>query len=417
LNKLTVIRSLQAALIAGSSLGCIDAVQAGSAAFDSSLGHRATDARSSIVSGGDALFANGFEGVNLIVPSAAVSINTNFQVSWNSIGTTSCDMSGGSSTGWAGAGRATSGTLNLTAPSNAATVAFNISCATVGVPVTDSQNIVFQIPPPASIAINDIAVTEGNSGTSSAVLTVTLTGTVQGGFTVPVSSVNVTATAGSDYIAIAGGTVLSFTGAAGQTRMITVPVIGDTLAESDETFQVLLGTPSAPSVSVVDGTGLVTIVNDDVETCTPTYPNATISLWDTTFNTWPSYGVRRTLIVPANGYRAFEFTATNNGPGPFFGSIALSDYPNDGDGIAVLSISREAGCFNQALLGANCLITPQRFAIIGWINGSSNSSCALTVGQVYFLNFTYGSSTVGPGPHCPAGSGNCGADVTSLIQD
>ena len=150
--------------------------------------------------------------------------------------------------------------------------------------------------------------------------------------------------------------------------------------------------------------------------CTAIYPNGTSSQWDTSFNTWPAYGVRRRITVPANGYRAYQFTPTTN-PNQSFGSISLTDYPQDGDGHAVLSISRVAGCFNQADLGANCLTAPNRFATIGWQVGASAFSCALIAGQTYYFNFTYGSGTSGPGPFCPAGSGNCGADVTSLIQD
>lgn len=115
----------------------------------------------------------------------------------------------------------------------------------------------------ASIAINDVALTEGNSGSSNASFTVTLTGAVQGGFTLPVSSSNGTATAGSDYTAIAGGTSVSFTGTPGETRTVTVAVNGDTVVEANETFNVVLGTPSNAAVGVSDNTGVGTINNDD----------------------------------------------------------------------------------------------------------------------------------------------------------
>lgn len=115
----------------------------------------------------------------------------------------------------------------------------------------------------ASIAINDVAITEGNSGSSNANFTVTLTGAVQGGFTLPVSSSNGTATAGFDYSAIAGGTNLSFSGTAGETRTVSVAVNGDNVVEANETFNVLLGTPSNAQIGVSDNSGLGTINNDD----------------------------------------------------------------------------------------------------------------------------------------------------------
>ncbi len=118
----------------------------------------------------------------------------------------------------------------------------------------------------ASVAIGDVSVTEGTGGSNNAVFTVTLTGEVQGGFTLPVSSVNGSATAGSDYTAIAGGTALSFTGASGQTRTVNVPIATDSIVEINETFEVLLGAPSVANVSVSDGTGVGTINNDDTAT-------------------------------------------------------------------------------------------------------------------------------------------------------
>ena len=115
----------------------------------------------------------------------------------------------------------------------------------------------------ASLTINDVALSEGNSGSANATFTVTLNSAVQGGFTVPVSSSNGSATAGSDYTAIPGGSTLSFTGTAGETRTISVPVLGDTVLEPNETFNVTLGTPSNAAVTLADATGVGTINNDD----------------------------------------------------------------------------------------------------------------------------------------------------------
>ncbi len=121
----------------------------------------------------------------------------------------------------------------------------------------------------ASIAINDVSLSEGNGGTQTATFTATLTGAVQGGFTVPVSSADLTATSSgpnADYQAIAGGTTLSFSGTAGETRTVSVSILGDTIVEADETFNVLLGVPSNAAVSRSDGTGIGTITNNDTAT-------------------------------------------------------------------------------------------------------------------------------------------------------
>ena len=83
-----------------------------------------------------------------------------------------------------------------------------------------------------------IAYNEGNAGSTSYTFTATLNKAVQGGFTVAYTN-NGTATAPSDY-AGNGGT-LTFTGSAGETQTITVPVNGDTAIDPDETFTVALG--------------------------------------------------------------------------------------------------------------------------------------------------------------------------------
>jgi uncharacterized repeat protein (TIGR01451 family) len=120
----------------------------------------------------------------------------------------------------------------------------------------------------ASIAINSVSLPEGSSGTTGFTFTATLTGAVQGGFTVPVSSVDGSAVAPADYIAIPAGTNLSFAGSLGETQTITVQVIGDTLLEPNESFSVMLGTPSNGHVAVTTAIGIGTILDDDQQPTT-----------------------------------------------------------------------------------------------------------------------------------------------------
>lgn len=177
------------------------------------------------------------------------------------------------------------------------------------------------------------------------------------------------------------------------------------------TFQ-LTCTNGAQSVSATTQVAVQTIGG----TCVPLYPNGTTSSWDGVFQAWPAFGVRRRLGVPANGYVAFQFTATFV-PGQF-GTIASADFPGDGDGWGQMSISRTPGCFSPTELSAVCLGGVQRLPSVSWQNGSASPfSCPLTPGQVYYVNYTYGSGAVGPGPFCPGGSGTCSADVQNQIQD
>ena len=113
-----------------------------------------------------------------------------------------------------------------------------------------------------TLSINDMAVTEGNSGTTAAGFTVSLSAVSAQTVTVAYATANGTATtADADYVT-ASGTV-TFT--PGQTtRPVNVTVNGDTKYEANETFTVNLSAPVNASVS--DGQGIGTITNDDAAT-------------------------------------------------------------------------------------------------------------------------------------------------------
>ncbi len=133
-----------------------------------------------------------------------------------------------------------------------------IGIANVNASITDNDS--------ASLAISDVSAIEGNSGNTSFTFNVNLTGALASGFTVPVSSADGSAIAGSDYIAISGGTQLSFAGTMGETQTVTVNVQGDAVVEPNEGFIVNLAGPSSPLVTLSDASGTGSIVNDDSAT-------------------------------------------------------------------------------------------------------------------------------------------------------
>ena len=110
----------------------------------------------------------------------------------------------------------------------------------------------------ASLAINDVTVDESD-GTAN--LTVTLTGAVSGNFTVGYSTSDGTALNGIDYVT--STSTVNFTGVDGQTRNISITLLGDFVIEATEFFNVVLAAPSNASVTLADGTGVVTINDDD----------------------------------------------------------------------------------------------------------------------------------------------------------
>jgi len=109
-----------------------------------------------------------------------------------------------------------------------------------------------------SLSINDTTVTEGNAGTVTATLTVTLSAVSGQTVTVNYATANASAVAPTDYIG-ASGTLTFAPGATTQT--IAVTVNGDTTPEADETFAINLTAPT--NATLANAQGIVTVLNDD----------------------------------------------------------------------------------------------------------------------------------------------------------
>ncbi|MBI5733083.1 fibronectin type III domain-containing protein [Candidatus Jorgensenbacteria bacterium] len=130
--------------------------------------------------------------------------------------------------------------------------------ATLGLPTIHTVTIIENDNPP-SLFINDVSITEGNSGTAPATFTISLSALSLSTTTVSYATFDGTAFTPTDYSGVSGTLVFS----PGQTsKTVSVSVQGDTLYESDETFSVVLSNPQNASVS--RGTGVGTIVNNDV---------------------------------------------------------------------------------------------------------------------------------------------------------
>jgi hypothetical protein len=109
------------------------------------------------------------------------------------------------------------------------------------------------------VDILGVAKKEGKNGKNAFSFTVTLSDQAYDPVTVDFSTASGTATVGSDVIASAG--TLTFpTGAT--TRTITVYVVSDAAAETNESFFVNLSNPS-PNAYIGNGQGLGIILNDD----------------------------------------------------------------------------------------------------------------------------------------------------------
>jgi len=110
-----------------------------------------------------------------------------------------------------------------------------------------------------TISINDVSVTEGNSGTTTATFTVSLSHASTKTISMKHKTNNGTAKADEDYVKNLEKT-LTFPPLSG-SQTITVQVLGDTKVEGNETFFVDLSKPV--NASFADAQGKGTIQNDD----------------------------------------------------------------------------------------------------------------------------------------------------------
>ena len=214
--------------------------------------------------------------------------NATFTVSLTGASSQTVSVNYGTANGSAIAGSdytATSGTLNFTPGQTS---------KTIDVPITDdsldenTETFTVNLSSPVNagiddgsglgtitdndaapeISINNVTIAEGDSGSQTATLTVTLSAASGKDISVDYDTADGSANGGSDYTA-ANGT-LNF--APGQTtKTVNVSVLGDTTDENIETFDVNLS--AASNATIADPTGQVTIIDDD---------NATITIDDVT---------------------------------------------------------------------------------------------------------------------------------------
>lgn len=137
--------------------------------------------------------------------------------------------------------------IHLTNPVNAALLSGGVGTGNI---LDNDPNV--------TVSISDVSVHEGNSGTASAVFTVTTSAPHEKFIQMAYITANGTATAPGDYVAATGG-LLFLPGQVEKT--ITITVNGDTDTEPNETF--LVNLTNIFAATLVRGQATGTIVNDD----------------------------------------------------------------------------------------------------------------------------------------------------------
>ena len=149
--------------------------------------------------------------------------------------------------------------VTLSSPTNA-TIATGTGTGTI----TDDDG--------PTVSVNSPSVTEGDSGSTNLTFTVTLSAASVQPVTVAYADATTgTATSGTDYTAITGGTLTFAAGTTSQT--FNVSVTGDTTDEANETVVVTLSSPTNATISTANGTG--TITDDDGPTVSIDSPSVT----------------------------------------------------------------------------------------------------------------------------------------------
>jgi hypothetical protein len=158
----------------------------------------------------------------------------------------------------------TTGAMSATVPSLTSGTGYAFKAyATNSVGTTYSSVATFTTANP-TVSINDVSAQEGNSSSQNYTFTASLSAASSATVTVAYATQSGTATAGSDYTT-ASGTLTFTAGLTTQTFMVAVS--GDTTAESDETFTVVLS--NASNATITKGTGTGAILNDDGGTTLP----------------------------------------------------------------------------------------------------------------------------------------------------
>ena len=169
-----------------------------------------------------------------------------------------------------GSGAVSSGAWTFT-PAAAGSYTAVIAASNASGSATVTLAVTVAEPPPETAGeltflTSAVSVTE-SSGTLVAV--VSREGGAAGAVTVAYATTDGTALAGSDYTAVSG--VLSFSDGA-TSKSISVPILNDSVIESNETFSILLSSPTGGAVLGSNTVLVVTITDDDAPA--PVDPNA-----------------------------------------------------------------------------------------------------------------------------------------------
>jgi hypothetical protein len=247
---------------------------------------------------------------------------------------------------------------------------------------------------PLVLSLNNVDITEGDSGTTNAVITVSLSAGTGRIVTANFNTVGGSATSGVDFTAVFG--TLTFSPGV-TTQTITVPIVGDTLNEAIETFQVVL---SSPTNATVGSSSLVRILNDD--------PLPALSISDASLNEGNSATVNAVFnlsLSAASGRTVSVFFSTVNGSATagtdYVANLGTSVVFSPGETVKTLTVT----------VNGDTVIEPDETFFVN-LSSQANATLARTQGVGTILNddpsFQFSSASYGVAEN----AGNANISIT-----
>jgi PKD repeat protein len=178
------------------------------------------------------------------------------------------------------------------------------------------------VPVGPRVSVFDLGFWEGHTGSATATIAVGLDVAGTEPVTVDFATADGTATSPADYTATTG----SVTFAPGETmKWVEVPILGDTLVEGFETFQVTLSNPQGGSID--RQTASVTIQDDDPEVSASIDSPAVVE-----GSTGGTVTFRVTLSRPSENIVGVAYTSSFNGPQALGAALPWGDFgPQNGN--------------------------------------------------------------------------------------
>lgn len=255
-----------------------------------------------------------------------------------------------------------------------------------------------------ALSIGDVELVEGNNGTTNMVFTVTLVNPpATGDVTVQFTTGGGTATAGTDYTTTTG--TLTFPQGT-TTRTISVPIVGDTMFEPNETFNVTLSNSTNAVIS--DPTAVGTITNDDTTTASLSIGPASLIEGN---NGTTNMTFTVTLTNPAaTGDTTVNF-ATSNGT-----ATAGTDYTAT-NGTLTFAQGQTTRTFTVPITGDTTVEPDETFTVT--LSNSTNAmiGTATATGTITNDDQAAASLSIGPGTLVEGNSGQANMQFTVTLAN